>query len=171
MGGHLALNYTLRIRPALSGLIVTGPWIRLAFPTPLIKLYLGRLLYRIAPALRLHNGLAVGHLSHDPAVVQAYLDDPYVHFQLSVAAGISLLDGANWLNQYAGEAPVPMLLMHGGADRITSAQATRELAERLRGNVAHREWPDLYHEIHNEPEQEQVFGYTLEWMMKVVNGH
>ena len=57
-----------------------------------------------------------------------------------------------------------MLLMHGGADQITSAPATRELAGRLQGDVTHREWDGLYHEIHNEKEQEKVFELTLEWM-------
>ena len=171
MGGHLVLNYALRRSVSgLAGVIATDPWIRLAFPTPLIKLALGRLLYRIVPSLQLPNGLAVGYLSHDPAVVQAYLDDPYVHFQLSIGAGISLLEGANWLNRYAGPAPLPLLLQHGSEDKITSAAATREFAGRVSGDVTYREWPGLYHEIHNEPEKEDVFGYTLDWMARLVAG-
>lgn len=168
MGGNLALNYVLRRRPHLAGLIATGPWVRLAFPAPLLKVLAGRLLHHITPALRLPNGLAVHFLSHDPAVVKAYQDDSLVHDQLSVAAGIDLLDGAMWLDQYTGNAPVPILLQHGGADKITAASGTRALAERLQGDVTFREWPDLYHEIHNEPEQAAVFAYTLAWMERVL---
>ena len=176
MGGHLVLNYLLRrmsgqdqIRSTqLAGVIATGPWIRLAFPTPVFKLMLGRLLYRFMPALSLPSGLVVPYLSHDPAVVQAFLDDPYVHFRLSLAAGIGLLDGANWLNRFAGEVPVPVLLQHGGGDKITSAPATRELAGRLQGEVTYKEWPGFYHEIHNEPEKEDVFRFTLDWMNGII---
>ena len=164
MGGHLTLNYVLRRKPAIAGLIATGPWIRLAFPTPVFKLALGRMLYRVVPSLQLPNGLVVPYLSHDPAVVQGFLDDHFVHFRLSIAAGISMLEGANWLNQYSGEVPVPLLLQHGGDDKITSAPATRELDRRLRGNVTYREWPGMYHEIHNESGKEEVFRYTLDWM-------
>ena len=178
MGGHLALNYMLRrmtggenppTLPQLAGVIATGPWIRLAFPTPVFKLMLGRLLYRFIPALSLPSGLVVPYLSHDPAVVQAFLDDPHVHFRLSLAAGIGLLDGANWLNRFRGAAPVPVLLQHGGGDKITSAPATRELAGRLQGDVTYREWPGFYHEIHNEPEKETVFQFTLDWMSGIIS--
>lgn len=169
MGGHLALNYLFRRNPeGLAGLIATGPWIGLAFPTPVFKLMLGRALYRVAPSLQLPSGLVVPYLSHDPAVVQGFLEDPYVHFKLSIAAGLSLLDGANWLNQYSGTVPIPILLQHGKADKITSAPATRELASRISGDVTHREWPGMYHEIHNEPEKETVFQFTLDWMERFI---
>lgn len=168
MGGNLVLNYLLRRHPDLSGVVATAPWVRLAFPAPLLKVVAGRVLRHITPALRLPNGLAVHFLSRDHAVVEAYQNDPLVHNRLSLAAGIQLLDGAIWLNGYSGTTPVPLLLQHGGADRITSAPATGALAERIRGNVTFREWPGLYHEIHNEPEQEQVFRYTLDWMLSVL---
>lgn len=165
MGGNLVLNYLLRRRPAdLAGVIATAPWVRLAFPAPVLKVLAGRLLNRLTPTLRLPNGLAVHLLSRDRAVVEAYQRDPLVHNRLSLAAGVDLLDGSIWLDRYRGTTPVPLLLQHGSADRITSAPATRALAERLQGPVTFCEWPGLYHEIHNEPEQEQVFETTWAWM-------
>ncbi len=169
MGGNLVLNYLLQRKPELAGVIATAPWIRLAFPAPLLKVLAGRVLHRFLPTLRLPNGLAVHFLSHDPAVVAAYQNDQLVHNQLSLAAGIQLLDASIRLDQYAGETPLPLLLQHGGDDKLTSAQATRDLAERLQGSVTHKEWPGLYHEIHNEPEQEKVFAFTLDWMRRVAN--
>ncbi|MFN0014905.1 MAG: lysophospholipase [Saprospiraceae bacterium] len=166
MGGNLVLNYLLRRRPTgLTGIVATAPWIRLAFPAPMLKILAGRLLSRLTPSLCLPNDLAVHFLSRDPAVVEAYQNDPLVHNRLSVAAGIQLLDGAIWLDSYSGETPLPLLLHHGSSDRITSAAATRELAERLSNKAVFRQWPGLYHEIHNEPEQEQVFQATLDWML------
>lgn len=164
MGGGLVLNYVAQRNPDLTGLIATGPWIRLAFEAPAIKVIAGKILRKLMPTLTLPTGLAAHFLSRDEAVVQAYLDDPLVHDQLSAAAGIALLQGAEWLNRYAGKFSIPVLLMHGGADKITSPAATKEFAGRATGNVTHREWPGLYHEIHNEKEQAAVFEYTLDWM-------
>lgn len=168
MGGNIVLNYLFRRRPAVSGVIATGPWVRLAFQAPALKVAAGRFLRHVLPNLRLPNGLAVHFLSHDPAVVAAYQRDPQVHNLLSTGAGIALLEAANWLDRYAGDTPAPLLLMHGGGDKITSAAATRELAARLSGNVAHREWPELYHEIHNEKKKEGVFAFTLTWMDRIL---
>jgi len=164
MGGNIVLNYFFQRKPVVTGVIATGPWVRLAFEAPALKVMAGRLLRHWLPNLRLPNGLAVHFLSHDPEVVAAYQRDPLVHNLLSAGAGMALLEGAGWLNQYTDEAPAPLLLMHGGDDKITSAPATREMAARLTGNSPHREWPDLYHEIHNEPEKEEVFSYTLAWI-------
>jgi alpha-beta hydrolase superfamily lysophospholipase len=167
MGGNLVLNYVLRRKPAIKGMIVTGPWIRLAFETPALKVAVGRMLRRFMPGLTMPTGLAAHFISRDPGVVHAYKNDPHVHGKVSAAAGIALLEGANWIDHYKGDISVPALLLHGGADRLTSAPATRELATRLSGNITHKEWAGLYHEIHNEPEKDQVFAFIYQWMNSV----
>jgi alpha-beta hydrolase superfamily lysophospholipase len=166
MGGNVVLNYALRRQPAgLAGLIATGPWIRLAFEAPLVKVWAGRLLRGLVPRLSLPTELNVEQISSDPAVVRAYQADPLVHDRVSAAAGIGLIKSAAWLNRYSGPVPCPVLLMHGGADGLTSATATRELASRLTGDVTHHEWPGMFHEIHNEPNQAEMFEFTLNWML------
>lgn len=166
MGGNLVLNYALRYQPVLSGLIATGPQIRLAFDPPAIKIWAGKLLRNVLPTLAMPTGLPLSALSTDPAVVKAYADDPLVHDKLSTAAAMGILEAAAWLNGYSGAASMPMLLQHGAADQITAAAGTRDLASRLRGDVTYKEWPDLYHEIHNEPNKKEIFQYTLNWLLK-----
>jgi alpha-beta hydrolase superfamily lysophospholipase len=56
--------------------------------------------------------------------------------------------------------------MHGGDDRITSAAASAAFCTRAKGDVTWREWEGLWHEMHNEPQKEQLFEYTLAWMHK-----
>ena len=164
MGGGLVLNYATRREPVLCGLIATAPWIRLAFEAPAFKVVAGRILKVFMPTLTLPTGLAAHFISHDEAVVKAYKSDPLVHDKMSAAAGIALLEGAKWLDHWEGEFKIPVLLQHGGDDKITSADATRRFSERVKGDVTHHEWPRLYHEIHQEKEKEEVFEYTLKWM-------
>ncbi len=165
MGGGLCLNYVARRQPALAGLIVTGPWVRLAFEAPALKVLVGRLLRRFMPALTLPTGLAAHFISRDPAVVKAYQNDPLVHDKLSAAAGIALLEAATYINAFDGTFEMPVLMMHGGDDKITSLAASKELAARAKGNITHKEWPGLYHEIHNEPSQNEVFAFTYDWIL------
>jgi alpha-beta hydrolase superfamily lysophospholipase len=158
------LNYVLRRDLSLQGIITTGPWIRLAFEAPALKVAAGYLLKRFMPNLTLPNGVHAKFVSRDPEVVKKYVNDPLVHARVSAAGGIALLEGAGWLNKYSGPMPIPALLLHGGADRLTSAPATREFSTRVTGDVTFQEWPGLYHEIHNEKEQEQVFESVLKWI-------
>lgn len=160
MGGQLALNYLLRREPDVRGAIITSPWIRLAFEPPKLKLLAGKLLFRLAPMLNMPNGLAVRFISHDPEVVKAYQKDPLVHNKIGVGAAMALLEGAEWLQQYASPSPRPILLMHGSDDHITSCKASADFARRV-ANVVWREWPGLYHEMHNESIKEQLFEEML----------
>lgn len=169
MGGGLVLNYATRRETAVTGLIATSPWIRLAFVAPALKILAGKLLRRFMPTLTLPSGLAANFISHDEAVVRAYVEDPLVHDKLSAAAGIALLEGSEWLDTWAGEIKMPVLLHHGSADKITSAPATKEFSSRAKGDITYQEWPGLYHEIHNEPEHETMFAFTLNWIEDVLS--
>jgi len=57
MGGNEVINYALRRKPALSGVIATCPWLRLAFEPPALKVALGRMMNRIFPAFAQKSGL------------------------------------------------------------------------------------------------------------------
>ena len=63
------------------------------------------------------------------------------------------------------EVRVPVLMLHGGADALVDAQGTREFAKTLEVPGSDlRIYPELFHEIFNEPEQEAVFADVLAWL-------
>jgi alpha-beta hydrolase superfamily lysophospholipase len=69
-----------------------------------------------------------------------------------------------WSLEHAAEFPLPLLLMHGSADRLTSADASGEFAEKAGDKVKLKIWDGFYHEIHNEPEQADVFKVIIDWL-------
>jgi alpha-beta hydrolase superfamily lysophospholipase len=71
-----------------------------------------------------------------------------------------------WALEHAADFPLPLLLMHGAIDPIISIQAVKEFAEKTGEKVTLKIWDGMYHKIHNEPEQEQVFAYMLDWLGK-----
>jgi alpha-beta hydrolase superfamily lysophospholipase len=75
-----------------------------------------------------------------------------------------MMQEGDWMMQQKGGFPVPLLIAHGEADGITSAEASEAFAAQLEGDVTFKPWPELYHEIHNEPEKEAHFQYVLEWL-------
>jgi alpha-beta hydrolase superfamily lysophospholipase len=171
MGGNITLNYILRKQPEVAGAIISAPHISMVTEPTALLVAMGRLVQKIYPTGTQSNGLNVMHLSRDKTVVQRYIDDPLVHDRISYSLAVALIDGAKWLNAYQGPIPIPILLMHGAADGITSAAASKAFAERnsaYAGAVNHitnKEWPDLYHEIHNEAEKEKVFNFALDWIL------
>ena len=166
MGGNQVINYALRRHPKVAGVIATGPWLKLAFEPPAIKVALGRFMNNIVPSFTQSNGLDTRGLSHDAEVVRLYDNDPLGHDKVSARLFVSMYDSGLWALDHASELSLPLLLMHGGADPITSAEASRQFADKAGKNVTLRIWDGMYHEIHNEPEQSQVFKVMIEWLGK-----
>lgn len=164
MGGNEVLNYALRRKPNVLGVIATGPWLRLAFQPPAIQVTLGRLMNNIAPGFTQQSKLETAALSHDPNLVEAYNNDPWVHDKISARMFVEIYNSGEWALEHAAEFSLPLLLMHGGADRLTSADASRAFAKKGNTNVTLHIWEGWYHEIHNELEQAEVFKMEIIWM-------
>ncbi|MFN7626321.1 MAG: lysophospholipase [Pirellula sp.] len=157
LGGSVVVNYILRNQNRLSGAIATSPLLRTASPPPAWKLMIAKLLGKAWPTLTLSTDINPKELSHDPAAAEAYQKDPIVHQRVSAALGLSMLEAGEWAIENAHQLTTPLLLMHGTGDRITSCPASREFASRSKDSCRWIEWPDLYHDMHWEPERIQLF--------------
>ena len=164
LGGNLVLHYVLREHPDLAGIIVTSPLFRPASKPPAWKMALLRAMYRLRPSLSLSSGLEDMALSRDINVVRTYRNDPLVHDRVSARLAIDMLSHGQWNLEHAAEFPLPLLLMHGDADRITSAAATREFAKSLGDRCTLNIWQGMFHELHNEPEKYDIITFVTDWL-------
>lgn len=163
MGGLITLWYTLDRHPQVAGVIVTSPAIGVHDPVPAPKKALAKLMNRILPAFSMENGLEAAQLSHDKQVVQAYVEDPLVHSRISARLGLMMLSQGDWILEHAPENQNRMLVMIGSQEGIVSKAAVDEFCK-ITPNVTYKVWPDLFHEIHNEAEKQDVFSFTKKWM-------
>jgi alpha-beta hydrolase superfamily lysophospholipase len=165
LGATLALQFG-RLRPeGLSGVVVSGAWLRLRFAPPRYKLALARILPKFAPGMMLANGLDVQALSRDESVVQAYVSDPLVHDRITAQLGAIMLTLADDLLSHPEGFRLPLLMMHGEQDGLTDPNATREFFEGVGSlDKTLKIWPGLFHEIHNEPEQAEVIRQMISWL-------
>lgn len=164
LGGNLVLNFTLRRKPEVAGAIVTAPWLKLAFKPSAVQVTLARIMNKIAPGFTQNSKLDTTALSHDAKVVKAYNEDSLVHDKVSARLYAGIHDSGIWALEHAAEFPIPLLIMHGTADRLTSAQASREFSERSGKKVTWRAWEGWYHEIHNEPDKAEALKVMTAWM-------
>ncbi len=168
MGGNLVLNYVLKRKPSLAGVIATGSWIRLKkLPSAAIK-FVATNMVSLLPSLSQSNNLNPNHISRDKKVVQEYTDDPLVHDRITLSTAVSVLTEAEFLETFNGTFSLPLLLMHGSGDEIVDVAGSQDFARRTSGPITLKIWEGLYHEIHNEPEQKEVFEYTLAWMLGIL---
>jgi acylglycerol lipase len=164
LGGILVLNYALRRKPEARGVIATSSGLRTALEEQKLKVALVRILGRILPSLTLPSGLDPKTLSHDPQVVKDYQSDPLVHDKISLGFARIMLDVIPWTFAHAHEFPLPLLLMHGTEDALAYPQGSEEFARRAGEKATLKLWPGLYHELHNEPQKQEVFKFLIDWL-------
>lgn len=166
MGGAVVLGSVISRNLKASTIIVTGPAIAPGFEPPAWKISLAKFLDQILPGLVLGNELDINGISRDPAVVEAYKKDPLVHSKLSVRWFNEWLRCVDMIKRQVIEIKVPVLIMHGAEDKLTSPTAAEQLSKSMKTNTTFKLWPNGFHEIHNEPDKDDVFQYVVNWIRK-----
>ncbi|WP_218510118.1 alpha/beta hydrolase [Variovorax sp. dw_308] len=166
MGGLVAASFVSReVRP-VEALVMSSP----AFDPGLdaMQKMLLAVLPRIAPNLRVGNGINVEHISHDPAVVQAYRDDPLNHDRICGRLASFLAEEGAVVQSVARRWRVPTLLLYAGADKIVRPSASKAFARASPqdGIVAATCFDGLFHEIFNEMNAKAVFATLRSWLDK-----
>lgn len=127
-----------------------------------LLLGLGR---RLFPHLAVGNGLQPEWISRDPAVVQAYRNDPLVHDRISATVASLVADEGPRVIELAPRWTVPTLLLWAGADRCVAPRGSQAFFDAApRAVVQGQAFPALAHEIFNELERDQVLAQLRPWL-------
>lgn len=165
LGGLIALSYSLSRKPNARGVIVSSPGLMSAIHEQKVKLLVAKILGSIAPTFTLPSELVNEHISRDPRVVQAYVSDPLVHDRITTSFGKAGLQATDLVFARAAQFPVPLLIAYGSADPIAFPRGSERFAALVPpALVTVKRYEGLYHEIHNEPEQAQVFKDYIAWL-------
>jgi acylglycerol lipase len=169
LGGLLALAYGVQYGEGLKGVMVTGAALRSSLQEQKAKVALAKVLGAIMPTVTVPSGLDPTTISRDLQIVEAYKNDPLVHYSTSLGFGKAALQAIDLCFARAQEFPVPLLMIHGKSDKLTYPSGTEDFAKLVGtagGDVTLKLWEDLYHEVHNEPEKAEVFKFMIEWLDK-----
>ncbi len=164
LGGLVAASLVARgVRP-VEGLVLSSPGLDPGLSG--VQKVLLAVLPRIAPNLRVGNGLNDNYLSHDPAVVQAYRADPLTHDRIGARLARFLATEGATVQQRAATWPVPTLLLYAGDDHLVVPAASRAFAQAAApsGQVEAHGFDTLYHELFNELDAEPVFAALAGWL-------
>lgn len=166
MGGAIALSYALDHQDRVDGLVLS--WAALIPGEDLSPM-----LVKVAPALGKiapwlpAAALPASGVSRDPEVVAAYEADPLVwHGGIRAGLGGALIREMKTYPDRLRALRLPVLILHGGADVLTNPDGSR-MAARLAGSddVTSTIYPGLYHEIFNEPEQDEILATVTDWVV------
>jgi acylglycerol lipase len=172
MGGLAAVRLAERSEAGVAGWIIASAALMPAESIPKALLKVANLLGKLAPRLPT-IALEGDAISRVQAVRDEYDRDP-LNYRSKLRAGTARqvnLAMATALAD-AGRITKPILIIHGDADRLTSPQGSRRLAELVSSpDRTLRIWPGAYHELHHEPEHAEVLGSIIAWVKQHVEQH
>jgi len=164
LGGLIALEYVLRHPEGLQGIIASGPLLLQPGLSPVV-IATAKVLSRVAPSVSIKTGLDASSISRDPAVVQAYQDDPLVHGFGTPRLSTEITATQNWTNAHAADLKLPLLLIVGSEDKLVPPEAGRKFFDAVTfADKQKLDYQGAYHETHNDIIAPQVMADMERWL-------
>ena len=164
MGGLIVAAFARERDPDVDCFITSGPLLAFGPGAGGAKMRLARLMARFWPTFTSDAGIAPDALSRDPEVGRKYLSDPLVHSDASAALGVALQEGVARTAGGGAALRRPILMLHGGADPLCQPAGSEAFFAGVTDErSALQIYPDLLHEIFNEPEREIVYQDIFDW--------
>jgi alpha-beta hydrolase superfamily lysophospholipase len=164
LGAAIALEYVLHCPGRIRGVIASALPLGKVGVSP-IKMAIGKVLSRVWPRFTLNTGIAPAANSRDLDVVNAYANDPLRHTKGSARLVTEFLSTANWLQTHAFELQVPILLLHGEADRISPPEASRIFfGQVILADKEQREYGGGYHDLHDDINRQEMLADLEDWL-------
>ena len=163
LGGLVAGSFVARGLRDVDALVMSSPALDPGL-NPVQKLLVA-VLPALAPDLRVGNGLNPKYLSHDEAVVRAYLSDPQVHDRIAARLARFIADEGPATVAKASQWRTPTLLLFAGQEHLLNPEGSRRFAALAPTHLVQAQcFESLYHEIFNELDAEPVFATLRAWL-------
>ncbi|MFC1930504.1 alpha/beta hydrolase [Chloroflexota bacterium] len=165
IGGTIATAYTILHQDEFDGLILTGATLSTPTDVSASIIFFARILSLIQPKVGLYVIDAEG-ISRDMSVVKAYVHDPLVYRgKIRARLGVELIKAMGRVKRQISEIHLPILVMHGTADRLSDPKGSEYLYQKASSvDKTLNVYEGYYHEIFNEPGREQVLADVESWL-------
>jgi acylglycerol lipase len=165
MGGLIGAAYLLEHQQELAGAVLSGPGIKVPDNISQAVILMGKLFSVIMPKMGIIQLEADG-VSKDPAVVDAYINDPLVHTgKITARLGAEMLKTMQHVTREANQITLPIMIVQGGDDKLIDPGGAQLLYDTVSSeDKTIQVYDGLYHEVFNEPEHEQVLNDVQKWL-------
>lgn len=165
MGGGIVFAYGVEHPDDYAAMVLSGPAVDAQDGVSPVMMFVAKALGQLLPGLPVEQ-LPTDAVSRDPEVVAAYNADPMVHHgKLPAGIARALIGVGETMPQRAPALTAPLLIVHGEQDKLIPVQGSRHLMECVGSQDADlKVYPELYHEVFNEPERAVVLDDVASWI-------
>jgi acylglycerol lipase len=164
MGGNVVANYLIQKSQQFKSAIITSPWLILPASVPKWRILLAKLMMKIFPGFQDSTKLDATAISRIPEEVKKYQNDPLVHDYMTPRFFFTMEEAGLFAIDYADRINIPVLLMHGKADRLTYIGGSVMFYENNPEKIHFKAWDEAYHELHNDTIRQEVLEYMIDFV-------
>lgn len=165
MGGTIAAYYLLDHQDNFTGAVISAALVKVSPNITQTTITVGKLLSKVAPKVGILP-LDPTSISRDPAVVEAYVNDPLVfHGKTPARLAAEMLAAMIRITAEAGRIRLPFIVVQGGKDLLVDPAGAQMLYDMASSDdKALHIYDGLYHEVFNEPERDRVLKDVEDWL-------
>lgn len=162
-GGVISSVYALEHQEELRGFVCESFAFQVYAPALALAVLKG--VSRVAPRLRVLD-LRTEDFSRDPAAVRAMLDDPLIAREVQPALTVAeLVRAGERLEKEFPHMVLPVLILHGTADKVTKPGGSRRFFENAGSKDKTLKLYDGHaHDLLNDHDREQVMDDIRQWV-------
>ncbi|MBU0438020.1 alpha/beta hydrolase [Staphylococcus succinus] len=166
LGGLIILNLLEKVEVPIEGLILVSPLLEFKKSNKSRKDKIISNVGRLAKDKRFKVGITVEDLTRNEEVIEETRNDQLMlqkvtyHWYKQITEIMK-----ETVTHLKDVSPLPLLLMYGQEDRVADVSTMKLIKDKVTTNELYfKAWDGLYHEIHNEPERDEVMRYMLAFL-------
>lgn len=165
LGGLIVLRHLLDFQDRYAAAVVQGAGLAVPPNVSPALVAASSVLSALVPKLPVQE-FDRTRLSRDPAVMREVESDPlYYKGKIRARTGREILRTIAAVRPRLAEIRLPLLVLHGGADAVVDPSTSLTVYEHASSaEKTLKIFPGLYHELHNEPEREDVLRFIVDWL-------
>lgn len=166
LGATLAARLLQTEKVECAGLILSSPWLSLKHQPPKFS----AMLTKFSSSMKLNHEISIELLTRN---YDTYVDAQADRLYNPVVTAVWYKELQSFMKsvmQHEGEIQdLPVLLHLGDSDKITDTSYARSWVWKQKlSEFQLKQWKRLYHDVYQEPEREEVYLYTEDFMNNVL---
>ena len=164
LGGLIVLEFALHYPQEVKGVIVSAPGLSEPDISP-IRFILLQTLSSIWPHLTLNPKLDLSGVSRDPKEVEKMHADPLTDPKYSPRFAMETLSALQWTHANAADFKVPIMIIHGSADPLTSPKGSQTFFEHITiEDKTLKLYEGGYHQSFIDVNRDEVLRDVVNWL-------
>lgn len=171
LGATITLDYAIRFPQEIRGIILSALPIGKVGLSP-IKFFIGRILSSVWPSFSLSTGIDLSAGSRNSAIVKEHTQDPLRHTCGRARLSTEFFSTLAWLQAHVSDLQVPVLMLHGSADRTIPPGPSREYFQQIKfEDKKYIEYSGAYHDLHQDLDANVVLEDVENWLEQHIVHH